>query len=182
AIYKRDLVRVGGRKQKVVSFAMPAVENGAILEYRWKQLQNDNRFRYLRLDFSRDLPVQKVTYFLKPLSSDYVSTDQMYILPFNCKPTPLQEGKDGWTDTTVTNVSAIRDEPYAPSDANVLPWALLSYRPGGSRDPHKYWNDEAKKAYSDFKGLLKSDSEMKGAAIQAVGGAKGDEEKIEALT
>jgi hypothetical protein len=182
AIYKRDLVRVGGHKQKVVSFAMPAVENGAILEYRWKQMQNDNRFRYLRLDFSRDLPVQKVTYFLKPLSSDYVSTDQMYILPFNCKPTPLQPGKDGWTETTVTSVPAIRDELYAPSDANVRPWALLYYRPGGNRDPQKYWNDEAKKTYSDFKGLLKSDAEMKGAAIQAVGGAKDDDEKIQALT
>ena len=44
-VYKRDLVRAGGRKEKVVSFAMPGVEDGAILEYRWKQTQNDNRFR-----------------------------------------------------------------------------------------------------------------------------------------
>src|SRR5438093_5571609 len=132
AIYKRDLVRAGGRKEKVVSFAMPGVENGAILEYRWKQMQNDNRFRYLRLEFSRDLPVQKVTYFFKPLSSAYVSTDQMYILPFNCNPTPLQQGKEGWTETTVTDVPAVRDEPYAPSNPNVQPWALLYYRPAGS--------------------------------------------------
>jgi hypothetical protein len=182
AIYKRDLVRAGGRKEKVVSFAMPGVENGAILEYRWKQTQDDNRFRYLRLEFTRDLPVQKVTYFMKPLSSNFVASDQMYVIPFNCTPTPLQQDRDGWTETTVTNVAASRDEPYAPSDANVHPWALLYYRPGSSRDPQKYWNEEAKKTYNEFKGQLKPDVEQKAAATQAVADAKTDEEKIVALT
>src|SRR6267142_1574221 len=180
-VYKRDLVRGGGRKVKVVSFAMPGIEDGAILEYRWKQTENDNRFRYLRLEFMRDLPVQKVTYFVKPLSSDYVATDEMYILPFNCNPTPLQRDRDGWTETTVTRLAASREEPYSPSDPNVEPWALLYYRPQGNRDPQKYWNDEAKKTFNEFKGLLKGDSEQKAAAAQAVAGAKNDDEKIVAL-
>jgi hypothetical protein len=181
AIYKRDLVRAGGRKEKVVSFAMPGVENGAILEYRWKQTQDDNRFRYLRLEFTRDLPVQKVTYFMKPLSSDFVASDQMYVIPFNCTPTPLQQDRDGWTETTVTNVAASRDELYTPSDANIHPWALLYYRPNSTRDPQKYWTEEAKKTYNEFKGLLKPDAEQRAAATQAVADAKTDDEKIAAL-
>jgi len=182
AIYKRDLVRAGGRKAKVVSFAMPGVENGAILEYRWKQTQDDNRFRYLRLEFTRDLPVQKVTYFLKPLSNEYVASDQMYIVPFNCKPTPLQQDRDRWAETTVTNVPASVDEPYAPSDPNVQPWALLYYRAAAIRDPQKYWNDEAKKTYNQFKDLLKPNAEQKAAAMQVAAAAKTDDEKIAALT
>jgi hypothetical protein len=182
AIYKRDLVRAGGRKEKVVSFAMPGVENGAILEYRWKQVEDDNRFRYLRLHFTRDLPVQKVTYFMKPLTSAYVASDQMYLIPFNCTPTPLTQGRDGWTETTVTNVAASRDEPYAPTDANVQPWALLYYRPNGTRDPQKYWNEEAKKTYNEFKNQIKPDADQKAAATQAVANAKTDDEKIAALT
>jgi len=181
-IYKRDLVRAGGRKEKVVSFAMPGVENGAVLEYRWKQTQNNNRFRYLRLEFTRDLPIQKVTYFFRPLSSDYVATDQMFILPFNCNPTRLQQDNDGWTETTLTNVAAARDEAFAPSDPNVKPWALLYYRPGGSQDPQKYWNDEARKTYNEFKGLLKLDADLKTAATQAGAGAKNDDEKIAGIT
>jgi len=106
----------------------------------------------------------------------------MYILPFNCKPTKLQQGRDGWTETTVTDVPASRDEPYAPSDPNVRPWALLYYRPSGSRDPQKYWNDEAKKTYNDFKGSLKLDAEQKAAATEAVAGAKNDDEKLAAVT
>ena len=180
-VYKRDLVRAGGRKVKVVSFAMPGVEDGAILEYRWKQTQNDNRFRYLRLNFTRDLPIQKVTYFMKPLAGDFGPAEKMYIFPFNCKPTPLQQGNGGWTETSLTNIQADRDEPYAPSDANVKPWALLFYRQANP-DPQKYWNEEAKTAYNDFKGLLKPDAQQKTAATQAVAGAGTDSEKIAALT
>lgn len=181
SVYKRDLVRASGRKEKVVSFAMPGVEPGAILEYRWKQARDDNRFRYLRLEFARDLPIQKITYFLKPLSDEWVASDEMYILPFNCRPTPLESGRDGWTETTVTNVAAFRDEPYAPTDPNVQPWALLYYRSEGSKDPQKYWNDQAKKNYENFKRLLKPDTEQKAAVAQAIEGAKNDEEKIAAL-
>jgi hypothetical protein len=37
SVYKRDLERAGRSQVKTVSFAMPAVEPGAILEYRWRQ-------------------------------------------------------------------------------------------------------------------------------------------------
>ena len=104
----------------------------------------------------------------------------MYLLPFNCKATPL-EVKNGCNETTVANVPAYRDEPYAPSDPNLNPWALLYYRQG-NRDPQKYWNDEAKKIYNDFKGLLKADAEQKAAVTQTIAAAKNDEEKIVALT
>jgi hypothetical protein len=68
SVYKRDVVRAGRSQLKAVSFAMPAVEPGAILEYRWKQTEDDNRFRYVRLQFQREFPVEKVTYLVKPLS------------------------------------------------------------------------------------------------------------------
>jgi hypothetical protein len=179
-VYKRDLIRGGFRTEKVVSFAMPGVEDGVILEYRWKQAQNDNRFRYLRLNFTRDLPVHKVTYFVRPLSSDLVASEQMYLLPFNCKPTPLERDRDGWNETSVMNVPAARDEPYAPTEPNILPWALLYYREG-KIDPQKYWNDQAKKTYSDFKSQLKLESEQKLAATQTIARATTDDEKMMAL-
>jgi hypothetical protein len=179
-VYKRDLVRASGLKEKVVSFAMPGVEEGAIVEYRWRQSEDDNRFRYLRLSFASDLPVQTITYFVRPLSSEYVASDQMFILPFNCKPTPVQRGNDGWNQTTVTNVPAKHAEPYSPSTYNTDAWALLYYR-SGNDNAQKYWNDHAKKAYGDFKGLIKADADQKAAALKAVSDAKTDEERILAI-
>lgn len=179
-VYKRDLIRSSGLKEKVVSFAMPGVEEGAILEYRWRQSEDDNRFRYLRLPFANDLPVQKIIYFIKPLSSEYVASDQMFIVPFNCKPTPVQRGNDGWNQTTVTNVPAKHDEPYSPSTYNTDAWALLYYR-SGNDNPQKYWGDHAKKRYNDFKGLIKADADQKAAASKAIAEAKTDEEKLQAI-
>lgn len=180
-VYKRDLVRAGREREKAVSFAMPGVEPGAIVEYRWKQTQDDNRFRYVRLHFQRDFPVQKVTYFVKPLSGEISGGEQMFLLHFNCDPSPIKPENDGYSSTTLTNVPSSRHEPYAPSDPNLEAWALLFYRESSEKDPDKYWNSEGKKAYRDLKDLLKASDELKSAAADAVSGVSQDEDKVTAL-
>ena len=181
-VYKRDLVRAGNIREKVVSFAMPGVERGSIIEYRWRQIEDDNRFRYVRLHFEREFPVRKVAYFVKPLSGPYVVGDQMFLLSFNCQPSPIQTEADGYSSTTLENVPASHREPYAPSDPNLEPWALLFYRDAAaSKDPDKFWNDEGRKAYKKVKDLLKSSDELKSAAAEAVSGVNGDNAKIAAL-
>jgi hypothetical protein len=180
-VYKRDLVRAGGRRTKAVSFAMPGVEPGAIIEYRWKQTENDNRFRYVRLHFQREFPVQKVTYFVKPLSSQYVPGEQMFLTPFNCKASPIKLENDGYNSTTLENVPAARTEPFAPSEPNLEPWALLYYRQGSLKDPDKYWSEEGKKVYRELKDSLKASDELKSAAAETVSGLQNNSEKLTAL-
>jgi hypothetical protein len=181
SVYKRDLVRVGGRKIKAVSFAMPGVEPGAILEYRWKETVDDNRFFYVRLHFQREFPVEQVTYFVKPLPADYSNGYSMYLVPFNCRPSPLKPENDGYTSTTVESIPASHDELYAPNEANLGPWALLRYQRDARKDPDKYWNDVSRKAYEELKQAIKSSDDIKSAAAEAVKGAGNDDEKIAAL-
>ena len=181
-VYKRDLVRAGGIREKVVSFAMPGVERGAIVEYRWMQTEDDNRFRYVRLHFQREFPVQKVAYFVKPLSGAITGGEQMFLMHFNCEPSPIKMENDGYDSTTLENVPASHREPYAPSTPNLEPWGLLYYREGGpAKDPEKFWNEEGKKAYKQLKDLLKSNDELKSGASEAVSGINGDTEKVAAL-
>jgi hypothetical protein len=179
-IYRRDLTRIGGIKEKVVTFALPGVEPGAIVEYRWREIQNDNRFRYLRLKFARDLPVQQVTYFVRPLSSEYVSTEQMFLAPFNCQPSPMKMTNDGWNAVTVDRIPASREEPYAISSPNVEPWALLYYR-DGNKDPKKYWEDLGKKRFNSTKAAMKGNDELKAAGAKIKSGGKNETEKIELM-
>ena len=181
SVYKRDLVRAGGRKQKAVSFAMPGVEPGAIIEYRWRETVDDNRIMYVRLHFQREFPVEKVTYFFKPLPREYTTGYDMHLIPVNCKVSPLKIENDGYTSTTVENVPALRDEPFAPSEANLSAWALLLYQMGSRNNPDKYWSDIGKRGYQELKDSLKSNDEMKTAAAQATSGAKNDEAKVTAL-
>jgi hypothetical protein len=73
SIYDRDRVRVGGLRSKVKSFAMPGVEPGAIVEYRWREIRNHPHTLYTRIQFQLDFPVQEATYFIRPLSREYTS-------------------------------------------------------------------------------------------------------------
>ncbi len=180
-VYKRVIARVGGQKESVVSFAMPAVDTGAILEYRWKQTENDNRFRYVRLHFQREFPVQRVTYFIKPLNGQHVILEEMLLAPFNCQTTPMKQDSDGYNFTTVVNVPAARFENFSPTEPNVEPWALLYYRESGSKDQTKYWDGQGKQLYKDFKESVKNDGESKNAAAQALAGASNDDGKLTAL-
>ena len=161
---------------------MPGVEPGAIVEYRWTQTENDNRFRYLKLHFQREFPVQKVTYFVKPLPREIVTEDQLFLMPLNSKPTPIQQSSDGYSFTMLDNVPASHDEPYAPSQANTEPWALLYYRKASIRDGDKFWSDEGRNLYKDFKDLLKVNDDMKRLDfVEAASAAKTDDEKIAML-
>jgi Domain of Unknown Function with PDB structure (DUF3857) len=182
SVYERDLVRVGRTRLKVKSFAMPGVEPGAIVEYRWQELRNDPAIRYARLQFQREFPVQKVTYFIRPLPRDYVSSS-MSIWPFNCRPSALKRENDGFESTSLENVPAFREEPMMPGEPNVRPWALIYYREDEKRrEPDKYWNDTGKDLYNrQLKPALKANDEVKQAAAGAIEGATGDEQKVLAL-
>src|SRR5208283_2039505 len=108
------------------SFAMPGVEVGSIIEYRWREIHEGGDIMYLRLQFQDEFPVQRATFFVSPVSKEYVNS-QMNLRPFNCKPTPLKEGNDGFTSTTLENVPAFREEPMMPGEPNVRPWVLVYY-------------------------------------------------------
>ena len=124
--------------------------------------------------------MQKVTYYVKPLSGEYTSY-QMYIMPFNCKTSPIKQENDGYASTSVENVQALREEPFAPSEANTGAWALLYYRQGNRDNPDKYWNESGKKAYQELKDSLKANDDLKTATAAATEGAKSDEAKVAGL-
>ncbi len=63
AIFDRTIVKAGEFKVKAKSFAMPSVEPGAIIEYRWKEVRPQQLANNIRLLFQREIPVQFVKYY-----------------------------------------------------------------------------------------------------------------------
>ena len=181
AVYKRDIVRAGALTRKAVSFAMPGVEPGAIIEYRWRESDDSEDIFQTHLKFQREFPVEKVTYFFSPLPERIAGSLVMALVPFNCQPSPVKQENDGYTSVTVEHLPASRYEPYAPSESNLEAWALLHYQQGDRKDPDKYWNEVSKKDYSELKASLRSDNEIKSAAAEAVANAKSDDGKIAAI-
>lgn len=180
AVFRRDAVRVGGRKVRNVSFELPGVEPGVIVEYKWKEYRGDPRIFYARLQFQREVPVEKVTYYIKPLGRDYGV--EMSFRAFNCKPTGPAPDRDGVPMVTLENVPAFKEEPMMPGHAAVRPWGLIFYHNGSKREPDKYWIDVGKRVYNRaLKPALRSNDDVREATTKAVGGATTETDKFLAL-
>ncbi|MBL8239634.1 MAG: DUF3857 and transglutaminase domain-containing protein [Bryobacterales bacterium] len=179
-IHEREVVRLGGIRRKVKSFAIPAVEPGSIVEYRVREVHFKQNIRYLRAQIQREYPIQKMTYYVKPLSRDYINMT-MRVWPFNCRNSPLNLEMNGFTSTTVENLPAFQEEPYMISEANVRAWILFFYSEGDRRDPNKYWEKRGKDIYTQLKQSLRVNDEIRQAAAKAVEGATGEEQKVVAL-
>ncbi|MCC6586788.1 MAG: DUF3857 domain-containing protein [Bryobacterales bacterium] len=172
AVHDRDVLRIGRLRRRVKALAMLGVVPGAIVEYRWRQIQHKPRFRYARLQFQREFPVQSVTYYVRPLSSDLVTLPRLSLWPFNCEPTPLKMNRLGFNETTVTNMAAFKEEPLMPGEATVRAWALLFYHDGKKREPDSYWKTVGKQKYNELKQSMRVTDQVKQAAAQALNGAK----------
>jgi hypothetical protein len=58
-------------KVRAVSFAMPGITPGSIIEYRWRESDQDALANYVPLFAYRDIPVESLTFHIKPLQNPY---------------------------------------------------------------------------------------------------------------
>jgi len=177
AVFDREIVRLSGLKLKAKSFALPAVEPGVIVEYRWIEERPLTSF-YTRLHFQREIPVQAVKYYIKPMSELQMG---MRSISFNCPNVPFTKERDGYYSVSFNNISAFHEEPHMPPEDQVRSWMLLYYSDKDKITPEKYWKDHGKAVYEENKGLMKVNDEVRRAATEAVGDANTPEQKLERL-
>ena len=179
-IYERTVVKGSGLKYKAKSFAMPAVEPGCIIEYRWREVRVNTDANYVRLQFQRDIPVQRVQYSIKPFSYPDATFNSITL---RGQTTPWVKEKGGYYSTTMTNMPAVHDESRMPPEDEVKTWMLVYYQKAGTEKlaPEKYWSDLGKSYYDRTKSLLKANDDVKQMATSLTADAKSDDEKIERL-
>lgn len=178
-IFERTIVKVSGLKVKARSFAMPSVEPGCIIEYRWREVRKHAGAHYLRLQFQRDIPVRRVQYFIKP--SDYPGLS-FNSITMHGQSAPWVKEKNGFYSTTMTNMPAMQEEARMPPEDQVRTWILVYYARGDARpDPAKYWNEVGKDFYENNKSLIKPNDEVKKLAASLIAEAKDDDEKLRRL-
>jgi hypothetical protein len=179
SVFQRDIVKIGGIKIKAVSFAMPAVEPGVIIEYRWREVRDGEHANYVRLPFQRNIPVHEVEYFIRPLTSTSATVVAgMRRVSFGVQPSPIAQEKDGFYSTFLQNVPAFKEEPQMPSEWVVRPWTLLYYAHEIKASQQEFWEDQGKTMYSLYEQHLKTTGEVRDAAEAAVAGAQNPEEKL----
>jgi Domain of Unknown Function with PDB structure (DUF3857) len=179
-VLERTIEKLNGTKIKAKSFAMPGVEPGAIIEYRWKEVRNDRLANYIRLYFQRDVPVEQVKYYIKPLSIPGFEYG-MRAQTFNGATAPFSKEKDGFYSVTMNNVPAFHEEPRMPPEDAVRPWMLIFYTKETDLKGEKYWQDYGKRSYDEFKSLMKVNDEVKAVSAATIAGAVTPEEKLEKI-
>lgn len=179
-VFERSIVRTSGLKLKAKSFAMPGVVVGSIIEYRWREVRNDQLANYIRLYFQRDVPVRVVKHFVKPLNLPGF-TYGMRAQVFHGENTPFTKEKDGFYSTTVQNVPAFKEEPRMPPEDQVRPWMLIYYSEDTKLEPAKFWKEKGKEFHNNFKSQTKVSEDIKKAAAEAIGDASTPDQKLERL-
>lgn len=176
-VFDRDIVRGDNVKVKAKSFAVPAIEPGVIVEFKWKEVRGTVSY-YQRLHFAREIPVQLVRYFVKPLDHPDLG---MMGQPFNIINTPFKQERSGYHSTTASNVPAFREEPRMAPEYSIRPWLLLYYTKNRKSDPEKFWKEHGRTVFNDHKEPLSQTEEIKRAAAEAIGTETSPAKKIELL-
>lgn len=174
-IFDRDILKTSGVKLKAKSFAVPGIEAGAVIEYRWVE-ERAGVSLYQRFDFSREVPVETVRYHIRPVN---VPDMGMHGQPFNSVNSPFVKEKDGFYMTSISSVHAYKEEPKSPPEYSVRPWLLVYYAKDTPSDPEKYWKDYAKQMYDFHKSMMKVSDDVKQASSTAIAGETDDEKKVE---
>ena len=170
-ILDKTVVKVSGLKLRTKTFAFQGIEPGAIIEYKWKEVRSNTSADNMRLQFQREIPVQAVTYRIKPAKD--MSWD---VRPFNMDRFDFQREKNGFDVTTVNRIPAFREEPMMPPEDSVKSWALVRY--------HNLFSffsgyvSQAAFVYEGFQPYMKVDKDIKAKAAELTAAGGTADEKV----
>jgi len=170
SIIEQTIIKTKGIKLKAKSFAMPALETGDLIEYRWREVREAGPF--VRLPFQRNIPVQTVKYTLKTPSLLY---SRLRVRTFNWQNAPLVQEKENLYSLTMTNLPAFHEEPDMPPEDHARTWVLVYFL------PVMYGVSINKYFYDEFNSSTKLNDELRKTAASVIGDATSSEQKLQRL-
>lgn len=190
-IFEREIVKANGIKIKAKSFAVPNIELGAIIEYRYREVIEDAGAVGMRLTFQRDIPVRNLSYYYKPYNDK-----QPNFQAYNLQGINFVKDKKGFYLAEHKNVPSFKEEPRMPPEDQVRPWMLLqgvrlnivdvspfavSFSVKDPSNMVQYWAAVSGEKASLTKYMTKSNGDIKKAAAEITASAATPEEKLKKL-
>lgn len=190
-IFEREIVKANKVKVKAKSFAVPNIEPGVIVEYRYREVYEDASASGMELAFQRDIPIQNLSYYYKPYNENTPNYRS-----YNFQDTKFVKDEKGYYLAQRQNIPAFKAEPNMPPEDMVRPWIMLqSVRWGiasstffstritikDPRNPTGYWGAVSEENSNLAKFMIKPDKNIKKAAAEIVGSSSTDDEKLRKL-
>ncbi len=172
-VFDREIIKSNNVKIKAKSFAVPNIEPGVIVEYRYQETVPFTSAEDMRMIFQRDIPIQTISYFFKPAATTQYLT-------FNMAENKFIKDKGGFYRATMDNVPALKEEPYMPPEDEVRSWLLLYYTRTLKSTTSDFWGRLGGNIVYiyDVKDTLKPDKSLKTAAAEITAGTSSPEEQI----
>jgi hypothetical protein len=172
-IFDREIAAAGKVRVQAKSFAVPGIEPGVIVEYQYTETIKGESAGGDRLIFQRDIPLERVTYYIRPNSSASLKFNS-----FNMPDLRFVKGQDGFSVATMENIPAYKSEPFMPPADEVRKWAFLHYQTFGSLFQ---WNTRSLYWEAVLQQLAKPNKEIKQKAAELTAGAATDGEKLHCI-
>jgi hypothetical protein len=169
-VFEREIAKTDKIKVKAKSFAIPNIESGVIVEYRYAEVYSYGTADNMRMIFQHDVPIENISYYFKP------AADVRY-MTFNMNDNKFIKDKNGFYRATMENIPAIKEEPQMPPEDEVRSWLLLDYTRDNSSDFWSHYGYNLAHGW-EIKDTLKPGSEIKAAAAAITAGATAPDEKI----
>ncbi|HWO02426.1 MAG TPA: DUF3857 and transglutaminase domain-containing protein [Blastocatellia bacterium] len=143
-VFDKILLKTNHGIWRAKVFTMPAVEAGAIIEYRYRQTY-PRGFRYFALDLQSDLFIKELHYTIQPPIAPKL--DVRWVT-FNAPdPRRFAPTWDGSFDIKAENIPPFHREPLMPPELGVKMWGWLYYSSDADLSPEKYWRDYAERLH-----------------------------------
>ncbi|MEO6393368.1 MAG: DUF3857 and transglutaminase domain-containing protein [Pyrinomonadaceae bacterium] len=173
-IFERLIVKVGKAKIKAKSFAVPGIEPGVMVEYRYKEVFS-NTSAVMDLPFQKEIPVQTLTYAIRPNAHAFPMQFQRHNMANDVR---FVDEKDKFRRITVNNVPAFHEEPQMPPENEVRPYMAINYSVNNMFSGEFYWALLSRSYAEGTKDYVKVNDEVKRTAAEVTSGVSTDEERI----
>lgn len=170
-IFEQEILKSGKFFVRAKTFALPGIEPGAIVEYQYKETIKGDSADNERLIFQRDIPVRRMTYFIRPLKEL-----SLRISYRNMTGGTFTDAGDGWKTYSAMNIPALHEEPQMPPKSEVRQWALLNY--SSFSFTWGYFGNGFARLFLE---VTKEDKEISAKAAELTAGLHDDEDKARAI-
>lgn len=181
-IHSREERRDNEGRIRTKTFAFPALEVGAIVEYKYYLSSKNPKF-LAPMIFQTNLPTRRVQFrvgMLRPPPNSNFHAD-VRSLSYDCPNQKLEAKSDGFFEFEFTNLPAVKQEPFGPPRIMNCVSMLVYLSLSKNLPPADFWRQYSKELHKKYASVVKIVPDITAKANELIAGVESPEDKLRKL-